>query len=101
MIAFIKLHMRTVERDTNAVEPRFAKLCQPFWKTPIGIEVNRSPIRFFSKEKDRVFQKPPLGQWFSLTTLTEADNRILRFIQMGQSHLQDLIDSRDKINPLL
>jgi hypothetical protein len=93
--------MRTVERDTNAVEPRFAKLCEPFWKTPIGIQVDRSPIRFSSKEKDRIFQKPPFGQWFSFTPLTKTNNGILRFIQMGKGNAENFADGWNKPNSLL
>jgi hypothetical protein len=93
--------MRTVERDTNAVEPRFAKLCQPFWKTPIGIEVDRSPIRSFSKAKDRILQKLPLSQWFSFTTLTKTNNCTLRFFQMGEGNAENFAYGWNKPNPLL
>ncbi len=101
VIPFVKLHAGTIERNTNAVEPRYAKLCQPLWKTPIGIEVDRPPIRFFSKEKDGLLQKPPLGQRFSFAPLTETEDPILCLLQMGQGDTQDLIDIRNKPNPLL
>jgi hypothetical protein len=101
VIAFVKLQARAVERDTNAVEPRFAKPCQPYWKTPIGIEVDGSPIRFFSKEENRIFQKPPLGQGFSLTTLAKTDNGILRFFQVRKGNAENFVYGWNKPNPLL
>jgi hypothetical protein len=72
--------MGTIEGYTKAVEAYLTKPSDPFWKTSIGVEVDRSSVGLFSKFENGVFQKSPLDQWLPLAALPKTDDRILRLL---------------------